>query len=512
MIAALAVMMALVLGAPPAVPDERGAAIAPIAGIVAESAVLDILAELPVGIRSLGTERDGHVLALLDDGSIVRLEPAHEPVTIAKSDPPYSHFAIDAAGAIVAAQPGRRRAVLVESTNPNPSTLTDSRDGKALGLVSLIAPDRTGAVYFADSKDAPGLSAAEQSLAGIYLARFSGNARRVAAQPATIRALTLDPAGSSLLAADAIGGLWQLAITPQGDCGEPHALLPPGAPIIDIDFDAKGRIYLCREQSAGISIHSPQGELLGPIELPEAPTSACFGRPDRRTLAIASGRRVFAVPLLTPGSIGAAAGDPASIGVREGASRHRASAPLKAELNALSLSATVALLRGGRLVIVFRHATTNPDEKDTQGDNFVDCTKQRNLSEAGREQARVLGRFFRDHSIPISQTLSSPMCRAKETAGLAFGFIEEQRALYDETPEAQRLRSGWLSTPPRHGNRILVTHSQVIERHFALTPEQMPEGTAMLVHPMGRDGFRFVGLFAPADWNKLAPLLAAPPR
>ena len=53
-----------------------------------------------------------------------------------------------------------------------------------------------------------------------------------------------------------------------------------------------------------------------------------------------------------------------------------------------------ALLRKGGVVVVFRHALA-PGTFDPPGMRLGDCSTQRNLSDAGRAQARRIGEWFK---------------------------------------------------------------------------------------------------------------------
>ena len=68
-------------------------------------------------------------------------------------------------------------------------------------------------------------------------------------------------------------------------------------------------------------------------------------------------------------------------------------------------------------VVLLRHAIA-PGTGDPANFQLDDCSTQRNLSEAGRQQAREIGKAFRDRNIPISEVLSSQWCRCLETAEL----------------------------------------------------------------------------------------------
>jgi phosphohistidine phosphatase SixA len=81
-----------------------------------------------------------------------------------------------------------------------------------------------------------------------------------------------------------------------------------------------------------------------------------------------------------------------------------------------------ALQEGGKVVLV-QHAKLN----DEVGDPFFldpSCFIERNLSEAGKQQAQAIGQAFREHQIAVEAVWTSPHCRTKDTAELAFGRYE----------------------------------------------------------------------------------------
>lgn len=126
------------------------------------------------------------------------------------------------------------------------------------------------------------------------------------------------------------------------------------------------------------------------------------------------------------------------------------------------------LLRQGGHVVLMRHAITTPGAGDPIGFRLDDCATQRNLTEAGREDARRVGAAFRAREIPIARVLSSPWCRCLETARLAFGRAEPWTALNNlhgrREREAEQMQSLREMTGRRHagGNVILVTHGSVV--------------------------------------------------
>jgi len=89
----------------------------------------------------------------------------------------------------------------------------------------------------------------------------------------------------------------------------------------------------------------------------------------------------------------------------------------------------IQALRQGAVVVLLRHSATVPGAGDPPGFKLEDCATQRNLSDAGREQARRIGRWFETHGIQPATVRSSPWCRARDTAMLAFGRSEDWTAL-----------------------------------------------------------------------------------
>ena len=75
-----------------------------------------------------------------------------------------------------------------------------------------------------------------------------------------------------------------------------------------------------------------------------------------------------------------------------------------------------AMLRAGGCAVVLRHAQTEPGVGDPPGFRLGQCSTQRNLSDAGREQAALIGRWFSSRSLKPSSLWSSPWCRCKDTA------------------------------------------------------------------------------------------------
>jgi phosphohistidine phosphatase SixA len=158
-----------------------------------------------------------------------------------------------------------------------------------------------------------------------------------------------------------------------------------------------------------------------------------------------------------------------------------------------------ARLRHGGNVILMRHASTGPGLGDPPGLRIDDCATQRNLSDAGRQEALAVGERLRRERIPISKVYTSPWCRCRETAQLAFGRLEEWMPLasvFDmpdrdrEFTECVKKRIGTYSSRDIHGNVVMVTHNVNIA---SLTKLSVAPGEIVVVRPDGCCGLRVVG-------------------
>ncbi|MDH5286485.1 MAG: histidine phosphatase family protein [Betaproteobacteria bacterium] len=182
--------------------------------------------------------------------------------------------------------------------------------------------------------------------------------------------------------------------------------------------------------------------------------------------------------------------------------RHAAAALLAVAATALgvpahaSADAAWAALKAGGHVLIVRHAQTVPGVGDPPQFRRDDCATQRNLSEAGREQSRSMGRRLREAGVAIGPVLSSAWCRCVDTAELAFGRVERYAPLDSffgdrsrEAAQTAALRER-IRSHRGPGTLVLVTHQVNIT---ALTGEGPAMGEALVLAPAGPAGFVPVG-------------------
>ena len=148
-------------------------------------------------------------------------------------------------------------------------------------------------------------------------------------------------------------------------------------------------------------------------------------------------------------------------------------------------------LRQGGLVLLLRHAETDPGVGDPPGFQPDDCPTQRNLNEAGRTQARRIGEWFRQQGITPTRVLSSPWCRTRETARLAFDEAEDWLPLSNLIADRSRLpehAKEVLDAIARVGPQdlvVLVSHGVTID---AFIGEYLRQGEIVIVRPAAGTG------------------------
>ncbi len=171
-------------------------------------------------------------------------------------------------------------------------------------------------------------------------------------------------------------------------------------------------------------------------------------------------------------------------------------------------------LKQGGYVIVFRHGATNRDQADTDPLNYDNISKQRLLSDGGREVARQVGEALKVLRIPIGKTYTSRFNRAVETGSLIGGGVVTPTLDLTEgglvvTPIENDRRSEALkrliaTTPESGTNTLLVTHKPNILDAFGKDWFEVKEGEASVFRPSADGKAVLVARLQAGDWIKAA--------
>ena len=127
-------------------------------------------------------------------------------------------------------------------------------------------------------------------------------------------------------------------------------------------------------------------------------------------------------------------------------------------------------------ILLMRHATA-PGTGDPPDIRLGDCRSQRNLSEAGRAEARAIGNRLRMAGISFDRILTSEWCRATETAELlALGPVTPfppANSFFSNRQEAGRQTAevlAYLSGLPEGARVLIVTHQVNITALTGIVP------------------------------------------
>lgn len=182
------------------------------------------------------------------------------------------------------------------------------------------------------------------------------------------------------------------------------------------------------------------------------------------------------------------------------------------QANDLTADELVEMMQQGGYVIYLRHAATDHKQKDIDRKNLENCGTQRNLSELGKQQAMVIGASFKVKNISVSKVLSSPWCRAKDTAYLGFGRAEITSdlgfSISKSTEDTQRLSKAlnrMLVEQPASGtNTVIVSHTSNLKEATGVWPK--PEAVMVLFKPDQEEtsGYKYLGMIKPDYWLSLA--------
>jgi phosphohistidine phosphatase SixA len=171
-------------------------------------------------------------------------------------------------------------------------------------------------------------------------------------------------------------------------------------------------------------------------------------------------------------------------------------------------------LRKGGYVLYMRHGTTDNSRPDRAPSvDLNDCSTQRVLDESGRKLAAQIGREIAMAKIPVSEVHHSPMCRARESAELAFPSMRKQlkqelnlaytaNLTSEEKKPVLAATRALVSLPVAKGtNRVLVAHAPNMADLMGYFVK--PEGTVVVIRPMGEGRFEYIASIPPTLWVQL---------
>jgi phosphohistidine phosphatase SixA len=173
----------------------------------------------------------------------------------------------------------------------------------------------------------------------------------------------------------------------------------------------------------------------------------------------------------------------------------------------------VKALQSGGYVLVMRHASSPREAPSKEVANADNTKLERQLDEAGRKGATMMGEVTRALRIPIGLVLTSPTYRAMETVRFArLGSPTTVTELGDGGQSMQGIseaQAAWLrekvTEVPRSGNTILVTHQPNLSRAFPNWGSTLADGETVVLRPDGKGGITVLGRIKIHDWSQMRP-------
>ncbi len=166
----------------------------------------------------------------------------------------------------------------------------------------------------------------------------------------------------------------------------------------------------------------------------------------------------------------------------------------------------IAMLKTGGYIIFFRHGTT-PDYAEPSVKDYADCSRQRNLNELGRAQAKSIGEAFGELGFKIDKVVASPYCRCMDTARLAFGRVEAARDIGDGGDRAI-MRTRFTTAPKDGFNDVIVGHGSA---GGLVGEEFLHEAEAVVLKPLGDGKFEPIARVRAEGWTQMLPRNREPP-
>ncbi len=207
---------------------------------------------------------------------------------------------LDRSGRLVTAEHGNRRVSLTEK-NGQIVTLASHYQGKRLNSPNDLVVKSDGSIYFSDPPYGIKSEQEELGFYGVYRLAADGTLTLLANDFVRPNGIALSPDETKLYVNDSQKGhIRVFDVKPDGmlEKGRLFASLKPPSKEGAADgmkVDIKGNVY--STGPGGVWIFSPNGELIGIIETPEAPANLAWGDRDYQTLYITARKSLYRIRL-----------------------------------------------------------------------------------------------------------------------------------------------------------------------------------------------------------------------
>jgi sugar lactone lactonase YvrE len=195
----------------------------------------------------------------------------------------------------------RERRITRTLKNGKSEVVVSKFEGKRFNAPNDIVVRRDGQIYFTDPAFGNQQDKRELDFYGVFHLTPKGEIDAIAKWKTRPNGLALSPNGRTLYVTDSDSrSVHAFDLDRAGLASGDHIVLDkivgvPGG----IRTDEKGNLWIAAKT---VSVFSPQGQLLGQLELPEAPSNLAFGDPDLETLFVTAHSTVYRVRIGVKGS------------------------------------------------------------------------------------------------------------------------------------------------------------------------------------------------------------------
>jgi len=194
------------------------------------------------------------------------------------------------------------RVVQINTATKEVKVLAAEYGGKRFNAPNDLVIDRAGGVYFSDPHFRAPMPLPQEKLA-VYYIDPQGKVTRLIDDLKAPNGVLLSPDEKTLYVIPSLQKeVMAYPIESPGKLGPERVFFslvqPEGRDGTGGDggtVDSQGNVYVT--SAVGIQVISPQGKLLGVIELPEQPANCTFGGPDLKTLYATARTSLYAVPM-----------------------------------------------------------------------------------------------------------------------------------------------------------------------------------------------------------------------
>lgn len=199
-------------------------------------------------------------------------------------------------GKLLACEGGNRR--ITAQDGAEFAVIAETVGGKKLNSPNDLVMDVEGGIYFTDPRYGKQGGERELEKESVYYVPPGGEVALATDHVTKPNGIIMSPDKKILYVADpGEKTIWSFPVLGPGKLGERSFFAATGSDGMTVDVD--GNVYCT---SLGVSVWSPEGELISDLVCPERPANCAFGGEENRTLYITARTSLYAIDLKLAGA------------------------------------------------------------------------------------------------------------------------------------------------------------------------------------------------------------------